>query len=123
MTKRQQADHIWKHLFVERTPISEACRGILTTIARLGLDPNAKSLDANREFFNKQDPSEYVDRVMQLANVSSITMTNPVFDDNERARWLREAPALRSDPRFKAVLRIDPLLRAWPTAAAKLPEW
>src|SRR4051794_14560460 len=30
MTKAQQADHIWKHLFVERTPISEACRGVLT---------------------------------------------------------------------------------------------
>ena len=26
MTKREQADHIWQHLFVERTPLSEACR-------------------------------------------------------------------------------------------------
>jgi hypothetical protein len=26
MTKRQQADHIWKHLFVECSPVSEACR-------------------------------------------------------------------------------------------------
>ena len=33
MTKREQADHIWKHLFVERSPISEACRGVLTTLA------------------------------------------------------------------------------------------
>src|SRR5678816_4045285 len=32
MTKQKQADHIWKHLFVERTPISEACRGVLTTL-------------------------------------------------------------------------------------------
>src|SRR5256885_7944456 len=30
MSKRLQADHIWKHLFVERTPVSEACRGVLT---------------------------------------------------------------------------------------------
>ncbi len=34
MTKAEQADHIWKHLFVERTPISEACRGVLTTLQR-----------------------------------------------------------------------------------------
>src|SRR5207248_5748946 len=39
MSKGAQADHIWKHLFVERTPISEACRGIITTIQKLGLDP------------------------------------------------------------------------------------
>jgi len=122
MTKQQQADHIWKHLFVERTPISEACRGVLTTLQRLGLDPNEKSLDAYRPFFAKQDPSQYIDRVMQLANVSSITMTNPVFDDNERNRWLAD-PTIGSDPRFTAVLRIDPLLRAWPTAAKKLSEW
>src|SRR6185503_19664372 len=25
MPKSAQADHIWKHLFVERSPISEAC--------------------------------------------------------------------------------------------------
>jgi len=122
MSKRQQADHIWRELFVERTPISEACRGILTTLQKLGLDPNEKSLDRYRRFFEQQDPSQYVDRVMKLANVSSITMTNPVFDDNERNRWLKDASA-GADPRFKAVLRIDPLLRGWPTAAGKMESW
>jgi hypothetical protein len=122
MTKKQQADHIWKNLFVEHTPLSEACRGVLTTLQMLGLDPNEKSLDAYRPFFAQQDSSKYIDRVMQLSNVSSITMTNPVFDDNERNRWLQN-PAVGVDPRFTAVLRIDPLLRAWPTAAKKLAEW
>ena len=122
MTKQQQADHIWKHLFVERTPVSEACRGVLTTLKLLGLDPNEKSLNAYRPWFGKQDPSKYIDKVMELSNVSSITMTNPVFDDNERGRWVKN-PAVGADPRFKAVLRIDPLLRAWPTAAKKLGEW
>ena len=37
MTKQQQADHIWKHLFVERSPISEACRGVLTTLQKLSV--------------------------------------------------------------------------------------
>jgi hypothetical protein len=122
MTKSQQADHIWKHLFVERTPISEACRGVLTSLTQLGLDPNEKSLEPYRAFFRQQDPSGYVDRVMQRANVSSITMTNPVFDDNERARWLADA-RVGSDPRFKAVLRIDPLLRDFPSAAKKMSAW
>ena len=119
MTKRQQADHIWKHLFIEHTPISEACRGVLTTLQHLGLDPNEKSLDKYRPFFDKQDPSKFIDKVMEISHVKSITMTNPVFDDNERARWLAN-PQVGVDPRFKAVLRIDPILRDYPAAAKQM---
>ena len=122
MTKRQQADHIWRELFVNRTPISEACRGVLTTLQRLGLDPNEATLEPYRRFFDQQDPGRYIDRVMEVANVSSITMTNPAFDENERRRWLADGN-VGADPRFQAVLRIDPLLRAWPSAAAQLAEW
>jgi hypothetical protein len=122
MSKPQQADHIWKHLFVENTPLSEACRGVLTTLHKLGLDPNEKSLEPYRKFFTQQKPSDYIDRVMELANISSITMTNAVFDDNERERWQKN-PNLNNDPRFKAVLRIDPLLVDWPAAAKKLSAW
>src|SRR5271170_7819650 len=61
MTKRQQADHIWKYCFVENTPLSEACRGVLTTLNLLGLDSNEKSLDAYRGWFSQQDPSKYID--------------------------------------------------------------
>lgn len=121
MTKAEQADHIWKHLFIERTPISEACRGILTTLKRLGLDP-ADGLPRLRRWFAEQDPDRYVDRVMELSGVESITMTNAVFDDNERRRWLEGGPAIH-DPRFRAVLRIDPMLRDWPNAARKLAGW
>ena len=91
---------------------------MLTTLSKLGLDPNEKNLDAYRDFFAKQNPSQYIDKVMQLSNVHTITMTNPVFDDNERDRWLADKN-VGSDPRFKAVLRIDPLLRNFPQAAAK----
>ncbi len=122
MSKKQQADHIWTNLFVERTPISEACRGVLTTISKLGLDPNEKTLEPYRDYFRGMDASEYIDRVMDLANVDSITMTNPVFDDHERGIW-EQNPLAGSDRRFKAVLRVDPLLRDWPTAAKKLAGW
>ena len=90
MNKRDQADHIWQHLFIERSGISEACRGVLTTLSRLGLDANEKSLDPYRKFFAQQKPSAYIDRVMELSNVSSITMTNAVFDDNDRDDTLEE---------------------------------
>jgi hypothetical protein len=121
LTKTEQADHIWKHLFLERTPLSEACRGILTTIKRLGLDP-ADGLPRLRRYFAEQDPDRYIDRVMELAGIEKITMTNAVFDDNERCRWLERGPAIH-DSRFSAVLRIDPLLRDWPSAARQLTGW
>jgi hypothetical protein len=122
MSRAEQADHIWKHLFVERTPISEACRGVLTALESLGLDPNEKTLTKYRKWFAKQDPDTYIDRVMKVANVDLITMTNPVFDDHERRLWetLRGAA---DDPRFAGVLRIDPFLRNWPLACEKLSAW
>src|SRR3954454_5231585 len=120
MSKTEQADHIWQHLFIERTPISEACRGILTVLKKLGLDISDRKLDSARKWFRAQEPSKFIDKVMQVANVESITMTNPVFDDNERERWLK---GISSDPRFTAVLRIDPMLRNWPEAAKKLSAW
>ena len=110
MTKRQQADLIWQHLFTQRAPLSEACRGVVTTLAQLGLDPNERSLDSYRRWFAAQDQNQHIDRVMELAGVERIVMTNNVFDDNERNRWLNE-PTAGSDPRFVAVLRFDPLLR------------
>jgi hypothetical protein len=123
MPKAAQADHIWRYLFVERTPISEACRGVLTCLELLGLDAGKKELPRLRKWFARQDPDAYIDRVMELSHVESITMTNAVFDDNERERWLKDSQSLRSDPRFKPVLRIDPILRNWPLAAKKLTEW
>ncbi|MBC8106423.1 MAG: glucuronate isomerase [Anaerolineae bacterium] len=123
MSKQQQADHIWKNLFVERSPISEACRGVLTTMQKLGLDTWSRDLRSIRKFFAEQNPNSYIDKVMELSNVSSITMTNPVFDDNERNRWLADAKKVGGDPRFKAVLRIDPILRDYPNAAKRKSEW
>ncbi|MCC6492552.1 MAG: glucuronate isomerase [Pirellulales bacterium] len=122
MTKREQADHVWKHLFVERSPISEACRGVITTLSRLGLDAPERDLEGYRRWFSEQDPDEQIDRVMELAGVTRITMTNAVFDDNERQRWL-ESPAAGSDGRFAGVLRFDPLVQDWPAAAERLAGW
>ncbi len=120
MTRAEQADHIWKHLFVERTPISEACRGVVTTLNKLGLDPGVKSLAGHRKWFHEQDPSEYIDKVMGIANVKSITMTNAVFDDNERERWIA---GIQPDPRFTGVLRFDQLLLNYEQVVPKLYAW
>jgi hypothetical protein len=59
---------------------------------------------------------------MELSNVDLITMTNDVFDDGERQRWLDD-PAVGADGRFAAVLRCDPLLRNFPAACRQLRQW
>ncbi len=120
MSKAAQADHIWKHLFVERTPLSEACRGVITTLDKLGLDPNERTLTRYRRWFAAQDASQYIDKVMALANVDQITMTNAVFDDQERALWDSLGPKAAADPRFATVLRCDQLLTDWPQAVTKM---
>src|SRR5688500_8699255 len=75
-----------------------------------------------RRFFAEQDPDRYIDRVMELANVEQITMTNAVFDDNEHNRWLAN-PSIASDSRFTAVLRVDPMVTDWQSTWQKLREW
>lgn len=118
----EQADLVWRTLFVDATPLSEACRGVLTTLSRLGLDPNAPDLSGYRRWFAEQTPSGQVDRVLELAGVDTVTMTNELFDANERSRWL-ENPGIASDPRFPAVLRFDKLVVDWPAAAVELSQW
>ncbi len=114
MTQQQQADLIWQTLFVDHAPLSEACRGILTVLNKLGLEPGPDGLREYRNFFKSQKPEAYLDRVFKLANVHTCVMTNDALDPSERELWLSGTPI---DPRFKAVLRIDPLLLGWPKVA------
>ena len=50
--KRERADLIWRTLFVDNTPLSEATRGVIAVITSLGLDWSTKSLDAFSEASN-----------------------------------------------------------------------
>ena len=116
-TRAEQAEFVWKALFVDHSPVSEACRGVLTTLRALGLDPRRQDLAALRSWFASQKPDDFVGRVLQTANVATIGMTNSPFDPEERRYW--EGPVTR-DSRFFAALRIDPLLVSWPEACRQL---
>jgi hypothetical protein len=116
-SRPHQADFIWQTLFVERPPVSEACRGVVTVLKKLDLNPNARGLSDFRDFFRSLTPDAYIDKVLSLSNVRTVTMTNDPFDPAERAIWM---PEPERDPRFKAVLRIDPLLLGFPGVSATL---
>ena len=117
LSKSQQAELIWDALFIQHSPISEACRGILTTLHALGLDVKKRDLLALRQWFAGQSVDQYLTRCMELAGVRKIYMTNSPFDDTERPIWEK---GFERDERFVAGLRIDPLLLSWPETAPRL---
>jgi hypothetical protein len=120
LSKIEQADLIWTTLFVENTPYSEACRGIVTVLKQLGVDLSTKNLEQYREQLRFTDLSAYVDEILAKAGVESVVMTNDPFDPVEGPLWDSYS---NDDPRFHAVLRIDPLLNEYEKQYTKLQGW
>lgn len=117
LSKERRSDLIWESLFVRRTPLSEASRGVVAVLTALGLDARARDLREAREFFAAQREEDYVDRVLKTARVESVVMTNDPFDEQEARLWEEGAEV---DPRFRAALRIDPMLVGWRGATPAL---
>lgn len=120
MSKKEQADLIWKTLFIDHSPVSEACRGVLTTLDKLGLDVSSRDLNDYRVYFAGMKAADYIDRVFEISGVESVVMTNDPFDSLERPVWLS---GCARDSRFHAVLRIDAILNTWDSACLMLKDW
>jgi len=120
LSKKEKADAIWKTLFLDASPVSEACRGVVTVLNALGLDVGKRDLSSYRKFFAGQSRDAYIDAVFQKAGIRDCVMTNDPFDDAERSVW---QGGYKEDPRFKAALRIDPVLLGWGKAWKRLHDW
>lgn len=118
--KEQQADAIWQTLFIDHSPISEACRGVVTTLHQLGLDPGTRNLGEYRAWFKAQQPEEHLERVFKTSNLKCAVMTNDPFDEVERPVW---EGGYEGHPLLHAALRIDPLINAWPSSYKRLQGW
>ena len=110
LSKTEKADAIWRALFVENTPVSEATRGVVAVLNAFGLPTNAPTLDEARTFFGAQKLEPHVRRVIELAGLSEVVMTNDPLDPEEAPKWLDGAGR---DPQFHAVLRLDRILNKW----------
>ncbi len=120
MTKKAQAEFVWDELFVKRSPVSEAARGVLTTLKCYGLDPRRDGLAGARKFFKGLSAEEHVTLAFETAGLVGAVMTNDPFGDAEREVWMKRG---RRDGRFHAALRIDPLIVDLPGSAKKLSAW
>ncbi len=107
MSKTDQADLVWKTLFVDNTPTSEAAQGVISVLDAFGLDTRAPDLSDARAFFNSQNLIEHIDQVFDIAGVSGVVMTNDPLDEAESQIWKTYSNA---DRRFKSSLRLDSLL-------------
>ena len=117
LSKRQQADAIWQALFVENTPISEATRGVIAVLKAFGLPTDRSALAEARAFFQNQSLEAHIRRVFEIAGISMVVMTNDPLDAEEAPTWLNGAG---EHPQFRAVLRLDKILRQWEANWEKL---
>ena len=110
LSKREQADLIWRTLFLENTPVSEATRGVVAVLRAFGLDTQPKDLTEAREYFRRQSIESHIRKVFELAGISEVVMTNDPLDPEEGPLWERGA---QTNPQFHAVLRLDRVLNKW----------
>lgn len=114
MTKQDQADLIWKALFVERSPMSEACRGIVTTLVAFGLydEISNRNLEGIRCYYRKIQDSGRIDdfsnMIFEKCGLRYCIMTNIPSDPSESRHWRPNAKPLSQY--YKTSLRIDSFL-------------
>ncbi len=104
LAKPQRADLIWRTLFIENSPVSEATRGVVAVLHALGLDVCSRDLSPLRQFFREQNPLDYFPRVFRLAGIDAVVMTNDPLDPAETPYWHAD---VARDPMFCAALRLD----------------
>jgi hypothetical protein len=117
LARPAQADLVWEELFLRRSPVSEACRGVVTVLDALGVSPRATDLRRARAYFARRPVAARVDRAFELAGLSRVYMTNDLLDPAEAPLWSK---GFRRDPRFLGVLRLDRAVMNWPEPVAAL---
>ncbi len=121
LSKTEKADLIWKTLFIDNPPVSEATRGVVAVLQGLGL-PTAGTLETlkdARAFFAAQKLEDHIGNVFNAAGISEVVMTNDPLDPAEYPLWEQGA---EPDSRFHAVVRLDRILNKWPEHWSILKE-
>ncbi len=111
LAKSAKADLIWRTLFVENSPISEATRGVVAVLHAFGLPTEGSNLKEARAFFAAQKLEQHIEKVFALAGISEVVMTNDPLDPQEAPFWNR---GFRPHKQFHGALRLDRIINSWP---------
>ena len=104
LSKRNKAMLVWDELFRRRSPLSEATLGVITALTALGLktDVDYEALEA---LYQKASKGDFVAKVLKIAGISRVFMTNDPLDPDEQPNWTTDP--VDADPRFGTVFRLD----------------
>ena len=111
LSKQQQADAIWQALFLRNTPVSEATRGVVAVLDAFKLPTASRDLREARAFFALQKRDAHIKRVLKMAGIATVVMTNDPLDPAEAEIWRK---GVKLEKEFRAVLRLDRILCFWP---------
>ncbi len=111
LPKQGKADLIWRTLFVENLPVSEATRGVVAVLKAFDLPTKSADLSEARRFFADQKVESHIQNVFKLAGISEAVMTNDPLDPEEAPLWEQGTP---DDALLHPVLRLDRILNKWP---------
>mgnify|MGYP001274666480 FL=1 len=101
----KKASLIWNELFEKRTPVSEACAGVLSILKELNIEINNKSFLSICDEYDRKIQSDK--NILDLSNVSSLVMTNNPFDLDE---WSLFNNSDWDKKIYLASLRLDDLI-------------
>ena len=105
LTNKEKANIIWKELFQKRTPISEACKGVLTILSELSIDYMFKSFDEIDSEYSKLNLSDL--QIFKISKISKVVMTNNPYDKSE---WELFRNKNWDTNKYLASLRLDDIL-------------
>jgi hypothetical protein len=111
LAKQEQANAIWRTVFLDNTPISEAARGVIAVLRAFQLPTDSVDLREARAFFQAQEIERHIKRVLETAGVSTVVMTNDPLDPQEAPYWTK---GVAPHGQYLAVLRLDRILCQWP---------
>jgi len=123
LPQSQQAERVWQALFVERSPLSEHCRGIVSSLNALGLAEELASRDlgAIRKWYSNQAADMFTEKVMRLSKIKYVVSSHsPFFAHVQLQACLHPPPR---PPRYHAALEIDALLEGdWDSVIRTLSQ-
>ena len=108
------ADLVWRRLFLDRQPLSEAARTILTTLGLFGVDVSVRDLRAVRERFELTPATERLEKAIRIANLEMLLHPVEPTGPEDGAKRL---PRRRG---FRPVLCLTGLFGEWRESAKRL---
>ena len=113
----KKASLIWNELFEKRTPVSEACAGVLSILKELNIEIKNKSFLSICDEYDRKIQSDK--NILKLSNVSSLVMTNNPFDLDE---WSLFYTNDWDKKIYLASLRLDDLILDYEEALKKAKD-